>query len=495
MKHFTIEELIYSETALKKRLRNKTTAAAEDNLRRLVETVLDPLREAYGKAVTVTSGYRCKELNKAVGGVGNSQHCFDENTEILTTSGWRTYKTICTSDDVVSYNISEDRVEITPINDIIIREHQGRMMQVQTACIDIVCTDGHRMLVRYPTHKYKRRNTKNITPKGQSYFDSLKTENHKYHIELAQDVFGKRRIYKCAGLYKGSVLSEEDMNLLRFAFAFVCDGYWLEKKPSLAMGFRFRKERKVQHLSNLAKRLGWDFALNLDKNGVYNFYFRRKYADVIYQIVGESKTIPNYLMFLNPSQSLELLECFASYDGSFDRRDNKNRLSMSTTNKANADILQVMSALSGIKCQMQTLPERIYNIKGKTGMAKPAYVLSTCCKDETRAGERDYKWIDYNGIVWCVNNRNTTVITRRNGKIAILGNCLGCAADITGKSKAENRVLMQLVVRLGLPFDQCIDEKGFQWVHVSVAPPQSAARRQLLRYDGRKYTAITTAEI
>lgn len=74
MKHFTIEELIYSETALHKRMRNKTNQQIETNLRMLVETVLDPLREAYGKPITVTSGYRCKELNRAVGGVSNSQH-------------------------------------------------------------------------------------------------------------------------------------------------------------------------------------------------------------------------------------------------------------------------------------------------------------------------------------------------------------------------------------------------------------------------------------
>lgn len=74
MNYFTLEELLYSETALKKRIRNKTNKGIEDNLVRLVETILDPLRKAYGKPITVTSGYRCKELNKAVGGVATSQH-------------------------------------------------------------------------------------------------------------------------------------------------------------------------------------------------------------------------------------------------------------------------------------------------------------------------------------------------------------------------------------------------------------------------------------
>lgn len=70
MEYFTYEELIYSETGI----RNKTSKAIESNLQRLVDTVLDPLRKAYGRAITVSSGYRSKEVNKAVGGVSNSQH-------------------------------------------------------------------------------------------------------------------------------------------------------------------------------------------------------------------------------------------------------------------------------------------------------------------------------------------------------------------------------------------------------------------------------------
>ena len=74
MDYFTYEELIYSETALKKRIRNKTTRQAEANLARLVADILDPLRKAYGRAITVNSGYRCAALNKAVGGASTSQH-------------------------------------------------------------------------------------------------------------------------------------------------------------------------------------------------------------------------------------------------------------------------------------------------------------------------------------------------------------------------------------------------------------------------------------
>lgn len=74
MKYFTIKELIKSSTAEAKGIDNTPTPEVERNLTALVENVLDGVREIYGKPITVNSGYRCPELNKAVGGVSNSHH-------------------------------------------------------------------------------------------------------------------------------------------------------------------------------------------------------------------------------------------------------------------------------------------------------------------------------------------------------------------------------------------------------------------------------------
>lgn len=74
MKYFTIKELTKSSTAEAKGIDNTPTPEVERNLTALVENVLDPLREIYGKPITVNSGYRCPELNKAVGGSATSDH-------------------------------------------------------------------------------------------------------------------------------------------------------------------------------------------------------------------------------------------------------------------------------------------------------------------------------------------------------------------------------------------------------------------------------------
>ena len=74
MKYFTIAEMVHSDTADRQGITNRLPKELVFNVQALVDNVLDPLREWYGKPIYITSGYRCPELNKAVGGVGNSYH-------------------------------------------------------------------------------------------------------------------------------------------------------------------------------------------------------------------------------------------------------------------------------------------------------------------------------------------------------------------------------------------------------------------------------------
>lgn len=74
MKYFTIEELCQSDTARAKGIDNTPNGSQKERLKELIEMVLDPLREAYGKPIIVNSGFRCQTLNKAVRGASSSEH-------------------------------------------------------------------------------------------------------------------------------------------------------------------------------------------------------------------------------------------------------------------------------------------------------------------------------------------------------------------------------------------------------------------------------------
>ena len=84
MRWFTLKEFVKSNTAARLGINNNPSEDVKKNIELLVEKILDPLREKFGKPIIVTSGYRCKELNKAVGGAAKSQHMSGEAADIRT---------------------------------------------------------------------------------------------------------------------------------------------------------------------------------------------------------------------------------------------------------------------------------------------------------------------------------------------------------------------------------------------------------------------------
>ena len=70
--NFTYEELVASATAKRLKIDNTPDEESRKHLEELVKKVLQPLRDAYGKPIRISSGYRCKALNDAVKGVPTS---------------------------------------------------------------------------------------------------------------------------------------------------------------------------------------------------------------------------------------------------------------------------------------------------------------------------------------------------------------------------------------------------------------------------------------
>ena len=81
-KHFTLEELTDSATARQLGYKNVPGAQEICNLCALVHNILEPLRKEMGLPLKISSGYRSAQLNKAVGGVSNSQHMKGEAADI-----------------------------------------------------------------------------------------------------------------------------------------------------------------------------------------------------------------------------------------------------------------------------------------------------------------------------------------------------------------------------------------------------------------------------
>ena len=83
MKYFSVEELTSSATAQREGIDNRPNQCAYQLLHVLVEQLLDPIREAWGAPIVVSSGYRCKGLNALVGGAQYSHHILGCAADII----------------------------------------------------------------------------------------------------------------------------------------------------------------------------------------------------------------------------------------------------------------------------------------------------------------------------------------------------------------------------------------------------------------------------
>jgi len=80
--HFTLRELTRSQTATRLGIDNTPNAEAIENLKRVAENILEPVRTHFGFPFSPNSGFRCLELNRAIGSKDSSQHILGQAVDI-----------------------------------------------------------------------------------------------------------------------------------------------------------------------------------------------------------------------------------------------------------------------------------------------------------------------------------------------------------------------------------------------------------------------------
>ena len=81
-KNFSLREFTKSNTAARLGIDNTPTDEHIKNLALLCENVLQPLREALGQPIRITSGYRSEALNNSIGGSKTSDHSFGRAADL-----------------------------------------------------------------------------------------------------------------------------------------------------------------------------------------------------------------------------------------------------------------------------------------------------------------------------------------------------------------------------------------------------------------------------
>ena len=80
--NFTLAELTKSQTAERCNIDNNPDKEHIDNLQKLCDNILQPVRDYFQKAVVIASGYRSPELSQKIGSSSRSQHCKGEAADM-----------------------------------------------------------------------------------------------------------------------------------------------------------------------------------------------------------------------------------------------------------------------------------------------------------------------------------------------------------------------------------------------------------------------------
>ena len=105
--------------------------------------------------------------------------CYDDQTEVLTSHGWKFIKDVTLDDNIATMN--PETFEFDYIKPDLVQkyEHSGEMYCIKNSCLDLLVTPNHRMFVQ-------------------------KRCSNEFGFEEARAIFGKRRSYKKDGLWKGT---------------------------------------------------------------------------------------------------------------------------------------------------------------------------------------------------------------------------------------------------------------------------------------------------
>jgi thymidylate synthase ThyX len=364
--------------------------------------------------------------------------CYDAETEVLTSEGWKPWPDVDGSESFATLNPSTDELEYQHADERFIGDYEGPMYRVRSEQVDLLVTPHHRMWVRQEDTQARRR--------GEEPFG----------IRLACDLEGKRVAYQKTARWTG-----EDEGVIEI------DGTersW--SRPDNATTTVRTYAPATFPLPAFAKFLGWWLAEgSLNRHqiviaqspgpkqdeicGVIEDLGLRPYVPRTYPVcvrtsqvalrdfladcgtTAHRKRVPAVVGTWGPETIRGFLDAFVAGDGS--RRKDGNHSVVYTTSRGMADDLQVLAIKAGwsanVRVDDRTGVERVMPSGQRFRNARPCYVVSLV-KTRTRplvnhsraGGLRHDGWEWYRGTVHCVRVPNGLLFVRRNGKPCVSGN-------------------------------------------------------------------------
>lgn len=341
-------------------------------------------------------------------------HCLTPDTEILTEKGWQNYESFCkdTPSECFSYNTETGEIEKIPINFVVENDYEGLLYCNDGKRVSYSVTDKHDMYVNVKKHG------------GEREWQKRKADDIPYSSSFL--VAGEKK--------QGWDISPAQKTLYRLIMAVQADGYILNySHQASVVRFHFTKERKIERIKSLVAELGEKCKISVDCENKMHITLSTALSNCIAEymnpsrLVVNTKELPIELLNLKSEDLHDLVMEYLFWDGRYENYlRNNNNMIITSTNIRTLNILQAMATMCGMRTNLHLE-------SAKNGNHSSCWDLILYNNQSIVTPSSDtYFTKEYKGKVWCINNGNHTIITRKNGRTVILGNCGNTAKDTEG---------------------------------------------------------------
>ena len=344
--------------------------------------------------------------------------CYDDQTEILTESGWKFFKDVSYDDKVATLK-DQKYLEYQKPTNIINEKYDGKMYEIATKQVNLLVTPRHKLFV----NKYTQRKKKN------------------YELLNPHKIEGKQIAYKKDAEWSGhekEYFEFENIKIkmddfLKFIGYYVSEGYtYRDKALIICQKSSWKSEQMYNDLKKLPFNVKQKNKKISDKYGYDGsiYFFSTVLTKWSKQYLGTpsiNKQLPKWILSLSARQLRILLDALVLGDGTYSWWPNikSTASSYTTISKKLADQIQEITLKIGWSSNIRFSDNNIGR-KGMFGTGKHRVYTITFILKKNQPIVHKYKksdrWIDYSGNIHCVTVPNHVIYVRRNGKPVWSGN-------------------------------------------------------------------------
>jgi DNA modification methylase len=345
------------------------------------------------------AGFNCKDTLMLHGVINWTYGCLSEDSEILTTEGWKKYNEIQPTDLVFTFNMLKNNLEISKINELHIYDYNGEMINLKNDNTDQLLSPSHKVVMK----QKNRTKIKGMVIKQRKYITE-DNWNWKYAFEINK---GEKFNLPLASIYEGNYsIGIEMANLIGWILS---EGHFHKECSAISILQSSSNKEKVNLIRECLNNLKVNFSeykrnrIWKDKEKKYTlheFYIKSgEFAKKIRELIPNKK--PTYkLLQLKYEERLSLIHTLLLGNGNRGKYFYQNDIKF-------LEWYQILCHITNIQCRLQIEKNGAYIHFNPT-----TEILST----------KHLKKINYKGKIWSIATDNITYIARRNGKIFITGN-------------------------------------------------------------------------